>query len=341
MPRPSVLTVLDRALEELPRLGIHTYSNRSVMEANQSHMSSGRPFRNFQWVSLNRIARCAQPGYEGRDDTAHTLHQAQLHYLSLYDAKRVISLNHCYMDKFSVERLRSHGIAFQHIKIEDYQSLNQQHLLSICDNIQATAGATLIYCGYGQGRTGTAVAGWAVQHILRHRPRFFVDFSWVTLGFFLQEAFGVEANDQYRAIGTFIKSLAAPPPTRRRLVPPSYVRGLGAVPTADVWTKYLIAHDASVFLNATLQAHPNILANGAAHTDTVVHAKLQQTIAANTQYDLQNAGQPTMQPGIAPGNAAVLAAPTGLAPPPINNGGQANFWDAMSGYDSDETWSLY
>ncbi len=229
MPQDVSAFVKD-AMVKVSDFGINLYRNKNAAEQFAPTMRNAIPFRNFQWVAVGKLARCAQPGYAGAVDTVQEITDTQLRYLKRNNIKNIISLNHCHMKAESVTLLRNNGIQFTHYLVADFTAVGLQRLGAIAGQIGGN-GATLIYCGYGEGRTGTAVSAWAVRHILERDRQFFSDFNWLRLALFLKFAFGTETIEQYQDIGDYIKSLAArptrgAPANQNALTHPKYVNKL-------------------------------------------------------------------------------------------------------------------
>ena len=148
-------------------------------------------FDRFQWVRAGKLARSSQPNYDGRDQV-HSVSQQDVAFLQLMKISCVISANECDMDTAGRTALKNGGISFHRFKVPDFGAPAADRFRAVADLIEANTG-TLIYCGYGQGRTGTYVAGWAK---LKHRPAIkgLNDFQ------FLKKHFGVEKPGQAQAI---------------------------------------------------------------------------------------------------------------------------------------------
>ena len=158
-------------------------------------------FTRFQWVLPGAVARSAQPNY-GISDAPHTVTPFDVRFLQLNKVKCVISANHCDMDREGSKRLNAGGIDFLHAPVPDFTAPLPPILRVIANTIETTRtrkkdpGATLVYCGYGQGRTGTYIAAWAMIKYMAGRP----EIKDMCTHAFLRAQFGVEKPEQSRAV---------------------------------------------------------------------------------------------------------------------------------------------
>lgn len=152
-------------------------------------------FDRFQWVLEGKLARSSQPNYGGRDQV-HTVGQQDVTFLQLMKIKCVISANEHEMNDAGRNALSGAKIAFHRFRVPDFGVPTADDFKAVANLIDQHP-ATLIYCGYGQGRTGTYVAGWAK---LKHRP--------LVKGLdnpkFLEDRFGVEKPGQCQAIKSLV-----------------------------------------------------------------------------------------------------------------------------------------
>ena len=166
--------------------------------------------KRFQWVLEGKLARCAQPGY-GTGDQPHSVNRHDAYFLSSKNITRVISVNACAMTQAGQTALNNAGIAFHHFPVPDYQAPTAWELWEVARLIETGRGATVVYCGYGQGRTGTFVAGWAK---LKIKPAI----KGMDKRQFLKENFGVEANCQFQVLNNLVPN--GPEPAHARTVIP-------------------------------------------------------------------------------------------------------------------------
>jgi polymorphic toxin system DSP-PTPase phosphatase-like protein len=135
------------------------------------------------------LVRSAQPNYGGPVDEKHSLQQADVDFLLHHRIACVISANRYVMSEAGRTLLDRARILYKHLRVGDFGTPTTQTLLSVAELIQQHP-ATLVYCGYGQGRTGTYVAAWARLH--RGLSRFDLEY--------LNGEFGVETPGQADSI---------------------------------------------------------------------------------------------------------------------------------------------
>ena len=162
-------------------------------------------FPRFQWVLDGVLARSGQPGYKGYNkDEDHTIKPYELGFLRANRIVCVISANSRYMDTDGMQRLFGAGIEFHHLGIADYKAPTPAQLQAVAETVEEcrtrrkNRGATLIYCGFGEGRTGTYVAAWAMLKHLADLPA--PDKRKMCSFRFLREQFGVERAPQAQMI---------------------------------------------------------------------------------------------------------------------------------------------
>ena len=165
----------------------------------QSNLVTERGFRNFQWVLNGVLARSAQPNYTG-SDRPHELSYLQADFLKKKGITCLISSNKYALPAHSKTLLSTHGIAYYHFEVEDYTAARPEQLRRAADivEINRKKGATLIHCGYGEGRTGTMVAAWAMLAHLPSQAGANLDILCSRNN--LKANFGVETADQARNI---------------------------------------------------------------------------------------------------------------------------------------------
>lgn len=174
----------------MPVFGLNQY---------QRHFVTERGFRNFQWVLNGVLARSAQPNYTGTDKE-HEISYLQADFLKKKGITCLISSNQYALPKHCKTLLNTHGIAYYHFEIEDYAAATPEQLRRVAEIVEFNSkkGAALIHCGFGEGRTGTMVAGWAM---VAHMPKQ----DGANLDVLCSQAnlkanFGVETPDQARNI---------------------------------------------------------------------------------------------------------------------------------------------
>ncbi|PUU75888.1 hypothetical protein B9Z19DRAFT_1130580 [Tuber borchii] len=113
-------------------------------------------FRRFEWVVPGRLARSSAPYYNG-EDADENINETSIEFLNGYRIKNIISLNSVELPPRPRGWLRAAGISYSHIKAVECAAVTQDQFDQI-RNAYDKAGATIIYCGYGDGRTGMAIS---------------------------------------------------------------------------------------------------------------------------------------------------------------------------------------
>ena len=113
-------------------------------------------FRRFKWVIPGRLARSSAPYYDG-EDADESINETSIEFLNNYGIKNIISLNSVELSPRQKGRLRAAEITYSHIKAVECTAVTQEQFDQIW-NAYDKAGATIVYCGYGDGRTGMAIS---------------------------------------------------------------------------------------------------------------------------------------------------------------------------------------
>ena len=128
------------------------------------HKIKNPVFRRFEWVIPGRLARSSAPYYDS-EDADQSMNETSIEFLDHYQIKNIISLNSVELSPRERARLRDAGIAYSHIKATEYTAVTQEQFDQIWDAYNKS-GATIVYCGYGDGRTGMAIS--AIQLFQGH-----------------------------------------------------------------------------------------------------------------------------------------------------------------------------
>ena len=120
------------------------------------HRIKNSVFRRFEWVIPGRLARSSAPYYDG-EDADESINETSIEFLNNYGIKNIISLNSVELSPRQKGRLRAAEITYSHIKAIECTAVTQEQFDQIW-NAYEKAGATIIYCGYGDGRTGMAIS---------------------------------------------------------------------------------------------------------------------------------------------------------------------------------------
>lgn len=113
------------------------------------------------------LIRSAQPGYNGNNDTPHSIGVSGMTWLRHSRIGAVISANHCDLSAASRDRLAADNIRFMHCRVEDFHAPSVAHLLgaaALIESMRRQNKSALVYCGAGCGRTGTYIATWALKY---------------------------------------------------------------------------------------------------------------------------------------------------------------------------------
>jgi len=113
-------------------------------------------FRRFEWVIPGRLARSSAPYYDG-EDVDEAINETSIEFLNNYKIKNIISLNSVELSPRQKDRLRAAKISYSHVKAVECTAVTQEQFDEIWDAYNK-AGATIVYCGYGDGRTGMAIS---------------------------------------------------------------------------------------------------------------------------------------------------------------------------------------
>ncbi|RPA94566.1 hypothetical protein L873DRAFT_1814084 [Choiromyces venosus 120613-1] len=112
--------------------------------------------RRFEWVVPKRLARSSAPYYDS-EDSDQNINETSIDFLMGHGINRIISLNEIPLSSREKRKLKAAGISYTHVKVPDFAAPTQSQFDEIRD-AYAKGGVTLIYCGYGDGRTGMAIS---------------------------------------------------------------------------------------------------------------------------------------------------------------------------------------
>ncbi|KAG0639001.1 hypothetical protein HOY80DRAFT_965187 [Tuber brumale] len=120
------------------------------------HQLENPIFRRFEWVIPRRLARSSAPYYDG-EDSDQSINETSIGFLVRHGIKNIISLNSIELSSRERDRLRRAKITYSHIKAGEFTAPSQAQFDQIW-NAYHTAGVTIVYCGYGDGRAGMAIS---------------------------------------------------------------------------------------------------------------------------------------------------------------------------------------
>ena len=121
----------------------------------------GGIFFHWIWISEKQgLARSSAPNYIDKDADQNVT-PAVAEYLKKVQIDAVISLNHFRLDGDQIKLLRDNGVGhYHHIRVADYDAPPKEKVLEAFEFMKNKR--WLVWCGYGQGRTGTMVTAWEI-----------------------------------------------------------------------------------------------------------------------------------------------------------------------------------
>ncbi len=113
-------------------------------------------FQRFQWVIERQLARASAPSYNGHDSDQSMTPRA-VQFLLDHGINNVISLNQFSLSDDEIGLLNGNQIEYTHLEVKDFQPPTLAQLEAVI-SLASSGRVTLVYCGYGHGRTGTAIS---------------------------------------------------------------------------------------------------------------------------------------------------------------------------------------
>ncbi|CUS08546.1 unnamed protein product, partial [Tuber aestivum] len=120
------------------------------------HRLKDSVFRRFEWVVPDRLARSSAPYYDG-EDSDESINETSIEFLVNRGIQNIISMNSIEISPRERGRLNAANISYSHIKALEFTAPTQEQFDQVW-NAYEKAGATIVYCGYGDGRTGMAIS---------------------------------------------------------------------------------------------------------------------------------------------------------------------------------------
>lgn len=123
------------------------------------------------WITFvkgtTRVFRSSQPYYNGTDDTPQKFDADAVALLNNYGIKGLISLNKKLLDSTSAAVISAANITYHHLAVKDFEAPTAPELLQGCKSIDSalTKGNVLVFCGFGQGRTGTMITAYDIYKL--------------------------------------------------------------------------------------------------------------------------------------------------------------------------------
>ncbi|KAI1631189.1 hypothetical protein F4809DRAFT_658336 [Biscogniauxia mediterranea] len=120
-------------------------------------------FYRFKWVKghipdNDKLARSSAPHYKTQDSDQY-LNDASIKFLKDNKIEHVISLNSQAKNSDIVKKLKENNIAYTPLPVEDFHAPTLGDLEKGNEEYRKHRAGTLVWCGYGHGRTGTMVTG--------------------------------------------------------------------------------------------------------------------------------------------------------------------------------------
>ncbi|WP_194791645.1 protein-tyrosine phosphatase family protein [Pseudomonas sp. UFMG81] len=134
-------------------------------------------FRN--WVGERngkvKVYRSSQPNYSGKD-TAPVFSRGIMRWLTSanLNIKLVISLNEFKLGGGGFAKFQLEKIKYLHVPVEDFGVCELKHLKEACelmDQALKAKNSVLVFCGYGQGRTGMMVTAHEIYDNIKNQKK--------------------------------------------------------------------------------------------------------------------------------------------------------------------------
>ncbi|CUS08543.1 unnamed protein product [Tuber aestivum] len=120
------------------------------------HQLKNSVFRRFEWVIPNRLARSSAPYYDG-EDSDESINETSIEFLAKHGIQNIISLNSVELSPRERGRLRAAKISYSYMQTQQCSAPTQEQFDQIWNAFEK-GGVTIVYCGFGDGRTGTAIS---------------------------------------------------------------------------------------------------------------------------------------------------------------------------------------
>ncbi|RDA89141.1 hypothetical protein CP532_2225 [Ophiocordyceps camponoti-leonardi (nom. inval.)] len=123
---------------------------------------TGHGFRRFEWVTDHlgqgdKLARSSAPHYRC-DDASQTVTEESVQFLKEKGIKHVISLNTYAESPAIAKALKEGDIEYTPLPTLDYEPVSLGHVLQGVEAfVKSPEEPTLVWCGFGHGRTGTLI----------------------------------------------------------------------------------------------------------------------------------------------------------------------------------------
>lgn len=131
----------------------------------------------LNWAKPNKhlnVYRASQPFYDisKGEDTLHTFPMRLIKWLMAppRNIRLIVSLNHHPIDPTTQTYFDALKVKFIHVRTPDFGVPDMNEIRDACEFMKRTLDrdeSVLIYCGYGQGRTGTMYSAFEVFDMCR------------------------------------------------------------------------------------------------------------------------------------------------------------------------------
>ncbi|KAI0545482.1 hypothetical protein F4679DRAFT_561093 [Xylaria curta] len=118
-------------------------------------------FYRFSWVTAHmpkddKLARSSAPHYNG-EDSSQMLDDKSIQFLQQEKIEHVISLNSEANNSAISKKLKDNKIAYTPLPVKDFTAPTEDQLKTGKEAYRKHRKGTLVWCGYGHGRTGTMI----------------------------------------------------------------------------------------------------------------------------------------------------------------------------------------
>ncbi|PHH86374.1 hypothetical protein CDD83_10329 [Cordyceps sp. RAO-2017] len=119
-------------------------------------------FYRFEWVTDrfqkgDKVARSSAPYYSGGDESQNMTVDS-VAFLKQHCITNIISLNHYADDDKIRTALKQANIAYTPLPTKDFAPPTEAQLKEAWEAFCQHRNSSLVYCGYGHGRTGTVIS---------------------------------------------------------------------------------------------------------------------------------------------------------------------------------------
>lgn len=137
-------------------------------------MAAAAGFNHWEQVKdhippTDKLFRSGAPHYYGPDE--HSLDREAIDFLKTSGIKHVISLNSKAVTNTEIKKfLGDAGIAYTPLPVTDFTAPNLEQLSTGNKEYEKHRDGTLVWCGFGHGRTGTMITGLQIYATKDKKP---------------------------------------------------------------------------------------------------------------------------------------------------------------------------